>query len=95
LTRRGQQRLGFARLFLHRPNWILMQEASNAFDPAGEEKMMNTLQDEFPDATIIAIGFHPTLDRFFNRKICLERAADGHYLFGGPNNETNPEMLAD
>lgn len=84
LTQRGQQRLGFARLFLHRPSWIFMQEASDALDPGGEERMMETLRREFPDATIMTIGFHSALDRFHDRKLCLERAASGRRLFGGP-----------
>lgn len=91
LTARGQQRLGFARLFLHRPGWIFMQEATDAFDPAGEEKMMEALRHEFPDATLMTIGFHPTLDRFHDRKLCLERSVDGRYLFGGPAVDENRE----
>lgn len=80
LTQRGQQRLGFARLFLHRPSWIFMQEASDAFDPKGEEKMMETLRHEFPDATIMTIGFHPALERFHDRKLCLERAENARLV---------------
>lgn len=84
LTARGQQRLGFARLFLHKPRWAFIQEASNALDPAGEEKLMETVLHELPDMTILSIGFHPTLDRFHDEKICLARAADNSFLFGGP-----------
>jgi putative ATP-binding cassette transporter len=84
LTMRGRQRLGFARLFLHRPRWIFMQEATDAFDPLGEEKMLETMKREFPHATILAIGFHSVLERFHERKICLDRPASGRYLFGGP-----------
>ncbi len=84
LTVRGQQRLGFARLFLQRPRWIFMQEATDAFDPRGEIRMLELLRAEFPDATVITIGFHGALDRYHDRKLTLQRAPDGHYLFGGP-----------
>jgi ABC-type uncharacterized transport system fused permease/ATPase subunit len=52
---------------------------------------MEVLRHEFPDATLVTIGFHPTLDRFHDRKLCLERPADGHYLFGGPAIDENQE----
>ena len=84
LTTRGQQRLGFARLFLRRSRWIFMEEATDAFDPKGEIRMMETVRARLPASTIIMIGFHASLEPFFHRKINLRRAPDGKYLFGGP-----------
>lgn len=57
-----------------------MQEASDAFEPKGEEKMMETLRHEFPDATIMTIGFHPALERFHDRRLCLERAENARLV---------------
>ena len=36
LPLRAQQRLGIARLFLHNPPWVFIEEATDAFDPKGE-----------------------------------------------------------
>jgi len=71
-----EQRLGFARLLLHRPSWIFIQEATDALDPESESDMMRLLQEEFPEATVITIGFHAGLDAYHRRKILLERTDD-------------------
>ncbi|MGE5547053.1 MAG: ABC transporter ATP-binding protein/permease [Solirubrobacterales bacterium] len=78
LTIGEQQRLGFARLLLHRPNWIFIQEATDGLHPDGEEQMMRLLRDEFPAATVITVGYHSALEAFHDRKLELEPSLDGH-----------------
>jgi putative ATP-binding cassette transporter len=68
-----QQRIGFARLLLHRPAWIFIQEATDALDPKDEEAMMRLLQDELGEATVITIGHHPAIEAFHRRKLVLAR----------------------
>lgn len=80
LTAGEQQRLAFARLLLHRPRWIFLQEATDALDPAGANEMMRLLESDLPEATLITIGFHGGLESFHTRKMVLERSADGHVL---------------
>jgi putative ATP-binding cassette transporter len=77
LTTMEQQRLGFARLLLHRPNWIFLQEATDALDAEGEEAMMRLLMNEFPDATVLTVGYHAELETFHQRKLDLVRKEDG------------------
>lgn len=84
LTFRGQQRIGFARLFLHKPNWIFMEEATDAFDAASEEKLLDAVICELPKITVIGISFNTDHDHFYTRKVNLKRAPDGQFLFGGP-----------
>jgi len=84
LTFRGQQRIGFARLFLHKPNWIFMEEATDAFDAAAEAKLLDAVICEFPKITVIGISFNADHDHFYTRKLSLNRAPDGQFLFGGP-----------
>ncbi|MGE5505243.1 MAG: ABC transporter ATP-binding protein/permease [Actinomycetota bacterium] len=80
LTLGEQQRLGFARLLLHRPDWIFLQEATDALDPEGEEDMMLLLQDEFREATVITVGYHDQLEAFHQRKLMLVRSTNGLVL---------------
>jgi len=80
LTAGEQQRLGFARLLLHRPNWIFIQEATDALDPEGEEDMMRLVQAEFPLATVLTVGYHTSLEAYHHRKLVLVRSADGLVL---------------
>jgi vitamin B12/bleomycin/antimicrobial peptide transport system ATP-binding/permease protein len=69
-----QQRLGFARLFLHRPSWILLHEATDALGAEGEKEMMQLLRDEFADATVVILGQHPDVDIGPMRKIAIPRS---------------------
>ena len=73
LTIDEQQRLGFARLVLQRPNWIFIQEATDALDTQGEEEMIALLEAEFPEACIVLSGRSPVLAAFGRRKLVLRR----------------------
>jgi putative ATP-binding cassette transporter len=80
LPLRVQQRLAFARLFLQRPPWIFIEEATDALDKEGEEHMMEMLQRELPNSALLTISFHPGLERFHHRKIVLNRVSDDKCL---------------
>ena len=90
LTASEIQRLGFARLLLHRPNWIFIQEATDALDPDGEEDMMRMVQNEFPTATVLTVGYHPALEAFHQRKLVLVRSAEGLVLITDRRRTTRP-----
>lgn len=68
-----QQRLGFARLLLHRPDWIFMQEPTDTLDAEGEREMMALLQAEFPRATILTISQRLVMRRYHGRHLTLQR----------------------
>jgi putative ATP-binding cassette transporter len=80
LPLRAQQRLGFARLFLQQPAWVFIEEATDAFDPKGEEGMMDMLYRELPNATLLTISFHTGLERHYQRKLLLNRPGHDKYL---------------
>lgn len=80
LTAGEQQRLGFARLLLHRPKWVFLQEATDALDPDGERRLMELLIDEFPTATVLTVGFHGELEQYHQRKLTLLPSPDGTIL---------------
>lgn len=73
LSVEDQQRVGFARLLLKRPDWIFMEEAFDTLDANGEKAMIEVLRQEFDKATIIAIGHGETLNGFETRQFVLER----------------------
>ena len=80
LPLRAQQRLGIARLFLQQPAWVFIEEATDAFDPKGEECMMDMIYRELPNATLLTISFHIGLERHYQRKLLLNRPAQERYL---------------
>ena len=67
-----QQRLSFARMLLHRPDWILLSEATNALDAAAQREMAELLVKEFPSATVVAVGRVGLSDGFFQRVLHVE-----------------------
>lgn len=84
LPPRTQQRIGFARLFLHQPRWVFIEEATNAFDPKSAAHMMDMLRCQLPNATVLTIGFQPAREREHSRRIELVRVKDERYLFHNP-----------
>lgn len=74
------QRLSFARIILLRPRWIVLGDATDALDPASADAMLRLIAEELPEAGIVLIGRHPGSGAIFNRRLTLERAADGEIL---------------
>ncbi len=72
-----KQRLAFARIFLHRPNVIVFDEATAALDSDSADYLMQLLCREFEDATVLSIGHRPELEAFHGRKIVLKRVRGG------------------
>jgi putative ATP-binding cassette transporter len=67
-----QQRLSFARMLLHRPDWIFLSEATNALDAVAQREMAELLVKEFPSATVVAAGRVGLFDGFFQRVLHVE-----------------------
>ena len=75
-----KQRLAFARLLLHRPDIIVLDESTSALDEPSQDKMMSLVNDELKDATIVSVAHRPELEAFHSRKIMLERRKGGAKL---------------
>jgi len=58
LPLRTQQRLGIARLFLQQPQWVFIEEATDAFDARDELVTLELLHRELPNATLLNISRH-------------------------------------
>jgi putative ATP-binding cassette transporter len=72
-----KQRLAFARILLHRPDIIVLDEATAALDSQSENQLMELLSQEFEQATVISIGHRSELEPFHSRKIVLQRGRGG------------------
>ncbi len=73
LTAAEKQRLGFARLLINRPDWIFMEAATDALDPAGQQEMHRLLDEEFAVATLLTIGNYAGTGVSYERKLVFER----------------------
>ena len=70
-----QQRLAFARVLLHQPRWVFLDEATAALDEENQQRVMSIFDDELPDTSIVSIGHRPGLEAFHRRTL---------QLIGGP-----------
>ncbi len=75
-----QQRLAFARLLLHRPRWVFLDEATAALDEENQDVMMNLFREELAESALVSIGHRPGLDAYHDRTLHLSRAPDGARL---------------
>jgi len=70
-----QQRIGFARLMIQRPDIVIMDEATAALDVGSQASMMDLFRDELAEATVISVGHRPELEAYHTRKLALRRHA--------------------
>ena len=75
-----QQRVAFARVLVHKPDWIFMDEATSALDETGQENVMELLIEELPDTSIVSIGHRPGLEVFHTRELTLVPGEKGAKL---------------
>ena len=68
-----QQRVGFARVLLMRPEIVFLDEATSALDEAAEAALYRLLREADWGPTIVSVGHHGTLKRFHETVIDLGR----------------------
>ncbi len=68
-----QQRVGFARLLVQRPDIVIMDEATAALDTHSQASMMELFQNELAGTTVISVGHRPELEAYHTRKLTLRR----------------------
>ncbi len=67
-----QQRLGFARVLVNRPDWVFMDEATSALDEDSERNMYRLVKERLRGATLVSIAHRPTLREFHDRRMNIE-----------------------
>jgi putative ATP-binding cassette transporter len=75
-----QQRLAFARLLLHKPEWVFMDEATSALDDDAQKSMMGLFRDELAGTTVVSIAHRPGMEAFHDRTLTLVSAVGGARL---------------
>jgi vitamin B12/bleomycin/antimicrobial peptide transport system ATP-binding/permease protein len=72
-----QQRLAFARVLIHPPDVLIMDEPTSSLDELSQFKLMEYMRDLLTDTTVIHAGHRPGLERFHDREIRLIRQKHG------------------
>ncbi|KCZ97320.1 ABC transporter-like protein [Hyphomonas polymorpha PS728] len=66
------QRLSFARILLHRPRVIVLDEATSQLDTEFEEAAYAAIKLSLPDATVISVAHRQTVAKFHERTLWLK-----------------------
>jgi putative ATP-binding cassette transporter len=77
LTEDEQQLLVFARLLLHKPDWVVIDEALDLLEEDARRQILAMLANELPNSTIVHIGRPETGDHFFTRVLHLAKDPHG------------------
>jgi putative ATP-binding cassette transporter len=72
-----QQRLTFARAFLHKPDWLIMDDATGALDEAMEERVYKAIAQRLPSTAVLSITNRPTVAQFHQRHWSFAASGDG------------------
>ena len=72
-----QQRLQFARVLLHRPDWVFLDEATSALDEASQLAMYRLLVQALPTTTRVSVGHRGSLRALHDVEWAVEPGARG------------------
>ena len=77
LTEGEQHSLAFARVLLHAPRWLIIDEALEALEDDQRPKVMELLAKDLADTGILYIGRAVAQDSLFTRVLHLESDSEG------------------
>lgn len=63
-----QQRLALARVFVHQPDWLFLDEVTSALDESTEKHVYQLLAQRLPNVTVVAVAQRPIALRHFPRR---------------------------
>jgi putative ATP-binding cassette transporter len=79
-----RQRVAVARLLLHRPDVIILDDAMTALDESARADLLAALRETMPDAAILNVGQTARLLPGAARALALERRSGGAVLEDQP-----------
>lgn len=68
-----QQRIAFARVLLHKPDWIFLDESTSSLDQANEELMYQLIKKEVPHCSIVSVGHRASLEKIHDHIINMSK----------------------
>jgi putative ATP-binding cassette transporter len=75
-----RQRLAIARLLIHKPQVVILDDALSALEEPAQKMLLSRLKTDLPGATIISLGQRAAADGQYDRQLALERNAQGAVL---------------
>jgi putative ATP-binding cassette transporter len=76
LSSEEAQRLAFARLLLHKPRWVCIDDALNSLDVADRQQILALFRAELAGAGVISFGYHDLGEGFSSRIVHLIKSPE-------------------
>ncbi|MBQ9352687.1 MULTISPECIES: ABC transporter ATP-binding protein/permease [unclassified Phyllobacterium] len=73
-----QQSLAFARLMLHKPDWVVIDEALDAMEAGAHDRVMAVLRDKLAKSTVVHIGREDMSNHVFSKVLHFVSDPTGH-----------------
>lgn len=74
-----QQRVSFARILLHKPDWAFLDETTSMLDTANEEYLYDLLKTKLPHCSLVSVGHNPNLDKYHDHVIDMSKYGDQNH----------------
>ena len=68
-----QQRIAFARVLLHKPDWVFMDESTSMLDIANEAALYKTLKTQLPHCSVVSVGHRASLEGYHDHVINMAK----------------------
>jgi putative ATP-binding cassette transporter len=66
------QRIAFIRVFIHKPDWVFLDESTSALDLLHEKEIYKLLADELPNCSIVSVRHRLNVEGYHDEEINLE-----------------------
>jgi putative ATP-binding cassette transporter len=80
LSNGERQRLAVARLLVHRPQIVILDDSLSALEEPAQAMLLATLRAELPESTIVSLGQRQGHGGLHDRHLVLERGPEGAAL---------------
>jgi putative ATP-binding cassette transporter len=67
------QRVAFARVLIHKPDWVFLDEGTSALDLPHEAHLFELIKRTLPDCSLISIGHQPSVEVFHDYQFDLSQ----------------------
>jgi putative ATP-binding cassette transporter len=67
------QRIAFARVLIHQPDWVFLDESTSALDLPHEEHLYKLIKSTLPDCSIVSVGHQPSVEAFHDYQVDLTK----------------------
>jgi putative ATP-binding cassette transporter len=94
LSEEEQRLLAFVRLGLHKPRFIIIDEALDMMETGERERVLSMLSGELAQSAVLNIGRGERNGTFFTRKLHLVKDVEGHALRPMRLKHTAPDIGA-